>query len=374
MTRFIESFATQQLVPPWQSLGVTTWGFVVRVPETGVRNYLDNYFNGTGPANGGPLAPAPFRYDPVEGPQFAFLTVVHHPGATSVCKTASGQFGSEEAGWNRVPNTQVYMTLPVLRRVLTPANLLVEPKVVWVQPFTYCDAPSVVFSAREIWGTDMQRVQIERDPTLVAPRLHLDAAYIGIEEFGPRSANELLAGIHLRVGEGTPADADRLRGVAPELMALLEQLVAIGSPKQAGEEGQPDTPGVVEVHNLKQFRAAEDMGSAIYRALVASRHSHGAVRDFVLHDPEAVEVDFMWAQGLEELLTGLLGLERQIGRGPPAGHFPVRPPPPQPPGAAPTEVRWDLDRMPITPELCFSFTSDVYFEVIDTLHVYRPQT
>ena len=49
---------------------------------------------------------------------------------------------------------EVHWSFPVQRHKVTADNLLRDPEVVWVQPFSFCDCSTAVFSSREIWGAN----------------------------------------------------------------------------------------------------------------------------------------------------------------------------------------------------------------------------
>ena len=65
MTEFIDSFATQQFLPPWVSPGSKFWGFAIRLGEDKVCDYLNKYFNGGYPDQ------APYLYSPLPDPHGA---------------------------------------------------------------------------------------------------------------------------------------------------------------------------------------------------------------------------------------------------------------------------------------------------------------
>src|SRR5580693_8940587 len=145
MTAFVESFATRQLLPPWFSKDCKTWGFAVRVGEANMQGYLDSYFNGTYPDR------APYDYAPPKGPQFGLITVNQHANISSRFSGAtesdiSGQFSSLPES-DTLSYCEVYWTFPAHRRRIRPDNLSVDPQLVWVQPFSFCDNSTVVFAS-----------------------------------------------------------------------------------------------------------------------------------------------------------------------------------------------------------------------------------
>lgn len=360
MTRFIESFATQQLLPPWEAIGSQTWGFAIRMKEEKVRDYLAKYFNGGYPDR------APFYYSPLPGPQFGLLSATHASRVGSKNPGTLQRMGVNPMGWDMLSYTETYLAIPVMRHAISADNILTEPTLVWVQPFVFCDNPTAVFSSREIWGTDTNLVTMKRERGLDYPQLHLDTAIVGIKKFAPRSISQLLACLHIRTGDTVAPDLPTMLKGNPDLDAFVRILG--GSGVFAGHKpegvGPSDFAQGVELDNLKQFRDVYNMGAAIYRAIVASRSSHSNVDHVTFFDAAKVDISFLWSDSIAEMLTTILDLEKPARVGPPKGHQRVSPPPTS------GEIDWDLDSAPVTAELAFAFTSDVTFEVIGTLHTY----
>ena len=194
MTQFIESFATQQLLPPWTARGALTWGFAIRLSRRRIKNYLSRYFNGGYPDE------APFYYAPLPGPQFGLLSVAYFPNVASGNLQTASRLGPGETSWDHLTHTEAYLSFPVLRYALSKDNLVTDPVLVWVEPFVFSDNDSVVFSSREIWGSDMYLASMVREPGLADHQLHFDMGMIGIKKFSPRSTSELLAVLHIRTG------------------------------------------------------------------------------------------------------------------------------------------------------------------------------
>jgi hypothetical protein len=359
MTRFIESFATQQLLPPWRATGARTSGFAIRLTEERIRDYLARYFNGGYPDE------APFHYLPLPGPQFGMLTTCYFP---DVCSTSpqAAMHGPSQASWDHLSHREVYLAFPVMRHGVTKDNLLnVAGTVVWVQPFMYSDNDSVVFSSREIWGTDTFLADIVREDGPSPGQLHFDAGMIGIKKFSPRSRSEMLAVLHITAGGVDPLGARERLKANPDLEAFLKTLGVSGAFMEEMQKGvrRSDYPGL-EVNNLKQFRDCYDMGQAIYRAIVASKAIHSEIENVVFYDPDKVEIEFMWSDSVAEMLRTLLNAEKPNDTGPPALHDPTGP------AGAADKMDWDMDRVVVKAEFGFSFTSNVTFEVISTIHTY----
>ena len=360
MTEFIESFATQQLLPPWVAEGARTSCFIIRMAECRVKEYLAKYFNAGYPDR------APYEYSPIPGHQFGMLTTAYFPTISSANKRTMKRLGSNEVSWDHLSHTEVYLAIPVIRHDITPDNILVNPKMVWVQPFLCSDNATAVFSAREIWGSDMTIATIERHEGPEPGQLHVDTAFIGIRKFNPRSVTQLLSCIHIDTGLPVPPDLPGILKASPDLADFVNILGGSGvfaghKPPGVGPSAYP--PGV-ELDNLKQFRDVHNMGAAIYRAIVSSKASHDNVDNILFYDASKVEIAFMWSDSVAEMLTTLLNVEGPTAKGPPAVHENKGFPP------SPDEIDWDLDRVPVKAELAFSFTSDVQFEVNGTLYTY----
>jgi len=361
VTAFIDSFATQQLLPPWRARGVRTWGFAIRLDRERVEAYLEKYFNGGYPDR------APYRYEPLPGPQFGLFTVADVPEVASHNPGTLQRLGANPVGWDALSYLELYLGIPVLRRTVTPDKLLVDPKLVWVQPFVFCNNPTAVFSSREIWGTDVNLATMTREAGPDPAHLHIDTAMVGIKAFSPRSITQLLACVHIQTGDVASADLPTMLKANPDLERFVSILGGSGvfadHAPPAGVGESPFQQGV-ELDNLKQFRDCFDMGAAIYRAIVASKSSHSEVDNIVFFDPAQVDIDFLWSDSIAEVLKTIFGAQKPGPVGPPAGHVRNSPP------ATVDEVDWDLDSIPIKAELAFSFTSNVDFEVIGTLYTY----
>jgi hypothetical protein len=235
-----------------------------------------------------------------------------------------------------------------------------------VQPFVYSDNDSVVFSSREVWGTDMFLATIMRGEGTAPGQFHLDTGMIGIKKFSPSSISELLAVLHISTGGDLESGLPELLKANPDLEEFVKILGVSGAfagQKPAGVEPSQYPEGV-ELNNLKQFRDCYDMGLAIYRGIVASRTSHTEVDNIVLYDPAKVEIAFMWSDSIAEILRTILDVEKPTDQGPPAAHAPGVP------QTAASAMDWDMNRVVVKAELGFSFTSNVNFEVIETIHTY----
>jgi hypothetical protein len=392
MTKFIESFATQQLLPPWEAEDVQTWGFVVPIAERQMSDYLDAYFNGAYPDE------APYYYAPVPGAHFGLLSAVHFGKVASLNKHTASRLnrslprGSRKkpVAWDHLEHTEVYVIFPALRYPRSADNLLTgEPTLVWVEPFVFSDNDSVVFSSREIWGSDAYLGIIPQRPEgLGAHQLHLDLGMMGFRLFNPRSTSELISVLHIHAYDDSPAGLEEILKEKPYLLKFISILAGSGAFADGLPPGIPPSPyaGGTELNNLKQFRDCFDMSAAIYRAIVASKTTHSQVKDIVLLDASKVDISFMWSDSIADLLRSLFDVDAGFNGAPPDDHleasrqgpftFPkptwVGPPPDQfsAPPITPYAMDWAMPRIVLKAEFAFSFGSKARFEVTETIHTY----
>lgn len=361
MTAFVESFATQQLLPPWKALGARRWCFVFRMSEQRIRRYLETYFNG----QYGDYAP--YFYTPLSGQQYGLVNVSYFPNIEST-NTLEPNPVSGGAIWDKIRHSEVYVAFPALRHTVTADGLMRDPKLVWVQPAIYSDNDTIVFSAREIWGADMFLATIDRQVTDDPDDLHLDVGMIGVETFDPRAVDQLLACLHVRAAQKSDIGLSQVLQANGDLSEFVSVLLSSGfldgHEPPAGFDPSKYPRGV-ELNNLKQFRDCYDMAAAIYRAIVASRTSLGNVRHPVLYDAASVDLAFMWSDSLKEFLTTVLDAEPPPDNGPPLQHRGDDHPP------SCEHMNWRLNRVDIKVELAFSVTADIDFRVLETLHTYR---
>jgi hypothetical protein len=383
VTEFVESFATQQLLPPWEAQDVQAWGFVVPMTEKRVQAYLDAYFNGAYPDY------APFYYKPVPGPQYGLLSAAVFEKVASLNRNTASRLGDTHVAWDHLRHTEVYLTFPALRYPRSKDNLLMgEPVLVWIEPFIFSDNDSVVFASREIWGSDCYLGSITRALGGPAHSLHLDLGMIGIKAFSPRSMSELIAVLHIKTGGDSTESITDILKVRPELKQFISILAGSGAFADKPPAGidPPPFKGGAELNNLKQFRDCYDMGAAIYRAIVASTTTHFDVKHIQLFDASKVEVAFMWSDSIGPLLTALFDATA-ANDGTPLAHMreaeagPSAPKPaawagPPPDGfRAPLQVKpgdmdWDLRSLVLPVQFAFSFNSKARFDVVGTLHTY----
>lgn len=354
MTAFAESFTTQNLLPPWSTIGARTWMFVAKVPTDNIELYLDKSMNSAGPDT------APYHYAPWDGPGFGILSLVDHLDFASLAIDGKRR--------NRVRHKELIWSFPAVRYRRTADNLLVERTLVWIQPFYFDTNAFITFSSREIWGGEKGVAQILLADDSTAEEFHCDVALNGFASFSPRSKVHSMGAVHIR---GSCADASvtrkDLRVFIDEDEDMSKILASFGEILPADWLAEDPSAHFamppIEVNTVKQYRDALDPSCASYRALVASRITHSAAEYSGYLPGSEVDIRFMWSDSFKDQLTTLLGLPE-----PDAAYQK---------GHMGTGMRIDDDgmdwnlpavRLPIMLSLCFA--TDAQFEVTNVLHTY----
>lgn len=333
MTPFVPSYATNHLLPPWNSPGSTCWCFAIPMDPSRIETYLTNYLNAEVPG------PPPPRYSVLDGldQQYGLLVVCHQPQISS------------EATPNRLAHhTETYLAIPVYRTDLDEQG---QPKseksITWVQPFAFGNNSYVMFGSREVWGMDMTHATTGGVRSTF-PALRIDWTVMGMQTFSPQSKASLIPCLRVaaEVGLGPPNEGD------PNFAAFCGKLGAKGYPVPFVpiEARSPRESVEVELNNLKQFRDVYNMNAAIYRAIVQSISTHRNI-EFDPHTLKKAEVSFFWSDSIKEMLWLLFGKTGADG--------------------SPSNEHTGWLSVPIKVDVAYAFTSNVRFEVKRTLHACR---
>ncbi len=363
MTAFVESFATQQLLPPWHGSRVQVSGFAIRMNRQRIAAYLEKYFNGAYPDV------APFRYEPLPGDdQFALIACSTYPFIRPAAQGPNSHPVSGGHVWNFVSYNEVYLAFPAHRRTVGADGVAGEPELVWVQPAVYSDNDTIVFSSREIWGTDMFLATIDCEAD--GSNFHLDAGVVAVKTFDPRSVDKLLAFLHIHATSDPGLDLPTILAAKPELQPFVNILGASGM--FAGGKPPPGVdpaqhPAGIELNNLKQFRDCYDMGNAIYRAIVASHAAYSNVSEVLFYDSAGIDIAFMWSDSLGEFLETILDATKPTLGVTPAADLG---PPPEHAEDWTSAMDWDMDRIVVPAEFGFRIVADIDFKVLSTIHTY----
>jgi hypothetical protein len=345
MTGFVPSFSTQQLLPPWVSLGARNWVFVIEVPPQCLKAHLDTHFNCAAPDL------APYYYEPVDFP-YGVLRVTRHDNFSS----SHGPI----AGTQTLRKIDVNWAFPVNRWQVSPDNIRYNKKLVWIEPMAFDNNSYSMFSSREIWGTEVEMARIHVEEGNHPDHMHIDVATQGLVTFDPKSLSHLIGIMHIELDPRTDIDLGKLMETHKGLAGFIGLVFA-----SIGLAGVEQYQPVSEVNTLKQFRDVFNMQVAVYRAIIASRADQTNVSNVKFYDGSDVSFDFMWSDSMKEALQDLFFGE---------GFLPLPHSPFGHPGRGHAidgqAVDWNMQRVPKAVVAAASYTSNIYYDVTGTLHTY----
>jgi hypothetical protein len=337
MTKFIESYATEQLLPPYNSLGVRVHGFFFELEKPAIERYCDTFFN-IGDDN-----LRKFMYKPLSGPGFGLIIVMEFPSTASTVKSKKTDSSNSSAAWDHLRVAEVYAAVPICRYDITGGNILVNPRIEWYQPVFVCGSPTSVFAGREVIGLESMWGEIEISDNPSAGEFRTKVSVPMWKTFTPKSCEQLLPFLDISVsGQGEnlnqPAAGNRGSEVEDEpgqyIMTIehaLPELYNLVS-------GKGDAS--MSLVTLKQFRDARDIYRAVYQALVGAKSHFSNATDLKIYPPDRVGITFHPGDMVDEILRTFLHLN--------------------PPEVS--EGGWS-----VTPKFAFSFTADNRFNSAETI-------
>jgi hypothetical protein len=338
MSRFVESFATQQLLPPYHSTGATVNAFVFQLAPHVVQSYCDRFFNL------GTTSRRPFHYKALPSAPIGLLVVTQYPNISSLNDENEQLFGPRARQWDDLQQKELYAAVPVVRYRVASHNVLVEPTIEWVQPFLILDNSTSAFSGREILGLESLYGEIEVGPATDAVGFSMSTLLLSWKVFSPQSLQQLLPFADIQTGPpmpaGTTPDARPAARLIDADTAIYVEELRAAIPNMDGLAGGL-FPAAMPLAILKQFRDAGNPALAIYQSLVSAQCRYSNLSDLQFYDPAKCLVRFTEGAMVDEIISTFLDLR----------DF-----------AAATEPKI----LPVT--MAFSFTTDIDVEEIRTLH------
>lgn len=351
MTTFIESFSTDQLLPPWQSADMRMWSFIIPVDRALIEVHLKTRFNDPAPDQ------APYFYTPLPNKTYGLLCVARHDTLSSTYE--------KRVGRDTVSHTELYWTFPVLRYTVNADNLLLDPQMVWIQPFAFDNSSYVMFSAREIWGTEMEMAAVSMEEGQAPGELRIDMAIEGMAKFDPKARSQSIGCMRMGMkASATNTDLGALLTGDDDLNAFVDILLGAGVFTGGFDTVGPNGEAGMEVNTLRQFRDVFDMDRAAYRAIVSSRTQHGNIRDLAFYSGKDTLVEFLLSDSMKETFLSMFG---------PRPRFPqsqLLAPPPRLNAPGSPDTNWNIEHMPVEVAMVISYTADARFKIERTLHTY----
>lgn len=348
---FVETFATQQLLPPLTSSDVTVHVFLFRLSPEVVQAYCDRFLNL------GEAWDRPVHYMALADAPLGVLAITDYPCTVTKRPPGQARRGDGSDGWDKVSQHELYAAAPVYRYRVAAGGALVDPVLQWVQPFLINNNASAAFSSREVLGLETLWGEFEF-PLREQPGFAVDINLPSWRVFRWDSKQETLPFLSVRTG---PALNDQ------EVQAAFEKLqkdpIALAD-VMALQKALPDLsltvgsviPTAMTMVILKQFREAGDPSKAIYQALVNGECRFSGMgtpeRPIRFFDPKSCVLQFTPGAMVDEMIATLLHM-------------------------APEELQARVDKLaagekvePVNLEvrMAASFRADIEFDAIETIH------
>jgi hypothetical protein len=344
MTDFVESFATQHLLPPYHSAGATVNAFVFKLAPHVIQSYCDRFFNL------GATSQRPFHYEALPWARIGILIVTQYPNISSLNEENPEHSSLHARQWDDLQQTELYATIPVARYRVASHNILVDRTIEWVQPFLILDNSTSAFSGREILGLESLYGEIKCAPATDASGFSAKTTLLSWKVFSPTSLQQMLPFVEIQTEPPLAPDAGSAAPVADDESAVwIEELRAL-IPNLDGLVGGM-FPAAMPLAILKQFRDAADPAKAIYQALVTARSRYSSLRNLQFYDPDKCLIQFTEGAMVDEIISTFLDLRTWA---PPLVQ--AVPETPQP------------KVLPV--KMAFSFTADIDLDEIRTLHTF----
>jgi hypothetical protein len=317
------------------------------VPMSAVQRYCDTHLNLGSDKDRG------FRYGPAPIFPYAALMSVQYPVMMSYC--------ADKLGYNEVPfakrgytsQNEIYVAIPVVRYGLGPVRALLDASVEWALPFVAVDNSTSSFSGREMLGLPKLKGELSFGEGSF-PRSFAAAAKLpgwtspdSVQQLLPFL--EIVTGPPIGSGPGTVPSRSVWRLFAGHYARqALEGVAAVASSLDTLSMGLMPNP--MHVVALKQFRDAAKPDEAVYQALVSARTQYTDLANLAFYDEDDVSITFHAYPSFLDVLRTFMNLDLAGAE----------------PGLGPS----DASRVRLKPSLVYSFTADIDYDRIRTLHTF----
>ncbi|HEV2364708.1 MAG TPA: hypothetical protein VGS12_10995 [Caulobacteraceae bacterium] len=339
---YIESDASLEVPPPYHFPGVTVHAFVWEAQMAPIQAYCDRFFNlGTAQERG-------FVYRAAAFWPYAMLLLLDYPEmiASSRRWTVAAHYGNQGILRQR----EVFVAVPVVRYGLGARRLAADTDLEFALPVIVVDDPNSAICGREMLGLGKMVAEIELGtaeyPDSFAGKVRLP----GWATMAPNEVQSVLPFLEVTTAPALPTFRGSADVLSPWtllqsreggwLMSGLTSLADFTEQVSAGI-----VPTAMRTVQLKQFRDAAHPERAVYQSLVTCRSYYANIRGFSFFNEKDVDIAFHDVGSFAGILRVFLDLPGSESE--PTGKT-VGP----------------------TPVAGFTFTADVDFDNMRTLHTF----
>ncbi len=343
MLKFIQSVANQQTPPPYHFPGVKAHAFVIDIQMDAVQTYCDTYFNLGDERERG------FVYRPFSAWPYALLMVIQYPMMINTNRTELGYGEIPFADRGYCSQNEVFLSVPLVRRGVTPRNLLLNAAVEWALPFIVVDNSTSAFSGREILGLEKLWGRIDLGTGIFPNGFSTTVAIPGWKSFDPNAMQQVRRVLRITTGSPLPGVGHKSDVTSP--WTMLESPLVLKSLQGAADAfdslvttSNGAIPSPMRLVALKQFRDAANPHRAIYQALVGARSRYYDISNLTLYNEQDVAITLDTDGSFAEIARIFL---------------------PSAPDPESTETR-----IAIAARAAMGFTANLDFDEMSTLHTF----
>lgn len=289
MPQYAQSVANQQTPPPYHFPDIAAKAFLIDVRMDTVQSYCDTFFNlGKAEERG-------FVYGPLAVFPYALLMVIRYPMMLNANRTVLGYRGLPFADRGYASQNEVFLAVPVLRRGVGGARVLLDLSVEWALPFIVVNNSTSAFSGREILGLKKLWGEIDLGTGIYPGGFSAEVRLPGWPSLDPEAVQTMMSFVTIETGTPLPS-VGRRSAVASPWTALQSPLILKAFELAAQLFDGANTlangfiPNPMRLVSLKQFRDAADPHRAIYQALVSARSRYYDVHQLQLYNEQDVSI------------------------------------------------------------------------------------
>lgn len=336
---YVQSVGSLDVPPPYHFPGVTVNAFVWEAQMSAVQDYCDRFLNlGTPEERGFTYKPAPFW-------PYATLLFLDYPVMIS-SNPAPQDMGEVPYGDRGiVSQTEVLVSLPVVRYGLGADRLVTESELECALPFIVVGNPMSAVCGREMLGLGKLLAEIKTGEGRYPDSFLGTVDLPGWSEMRTGVEQQMLRFITAETGPALPSfrTSNPARSLATLLQSreagwMMDGMASLSNLVDSASAGL--IPTTMRTVGLKQYRDAHDTGRAVYQALVTCRSRYSNLRDFRFYDEKDAVITANCEGSFQEILEVFLDV-----------------------GSVPTGTR-----LHTRPAAAFRFMADIDFDSTRVIH------
>ena len=341
---YVQSLGSLDVPPPYHFPNVTVNAFVWETQVGPIQHFCDTVLNlGTDADRG-------FVYQPAASWPYALLLFIDYPEMISTCPAPKGEPPYSDRGV--VKQTEVFVSVPVVRTGLTPRARAFETAVEWALPFIVVGNGMSAVCGREMIGLEKLLADISIGEATYPDSFKGSVLLPGWATLEPGEMQkpdlpflDVVTQPLLPTFRGSPAQKSlwTLFQNRP-IGSLLSGLAAASELVDAAALGL--LPIAMRTVSLRQFRDAAEPGLALYQALVTCRSKYTNIANLQFYNENDVKIQFYDTGSFARILRVFMKVQGGSA-------------------TSPTGLA-----CPVTVKAAFRFNADIDFDDMRTIHTF----